>query len=308
MSFLALLYGFLMSLLGFRRIRVRNDERGLIWRDHEFVGVEPAGERWMFDPLGRVRVDINSRLKPWLGQDSLIELVKSGNLPADEVGVAELSTNQRALVWLDGRFYGIPDSGRIAWWKGLVDVRVEVVDIQANNGRFEHSELDAILSSAEVNRNFDVVSVPAESRTAFYRNGGLVALLPPGRYAFWRAVQGNAFRLVDLREESLYIGGQDMLTADKLGLRLNVSLSFRVVDVLRSLEVAADASKALYREAQLLLRAAVGGRDLDALLADKESMAGELEAEIGRRAERYGLRVTSFGVRKKRASAWRPWR
>ena len=88
-----------------------------------------------------------------------------------------------------------------------------------------------------------------------------------------------------------------MLTADKLALRLNVSLTFRVEDAKKSLEVAGDVAKAIYREAQLLLRAAVGSRDLDALLADKESMAGELEREIGRRAGKYGLVVTSFGVR-----------
>ncbi len=88
-----------------------------------------------------------------------------------------------------------------------------------------------------------------------------------------------------------------MLTADKLALRLNVFLSFQVEDPLKSIEVASGAVHALYREAQLLLRAAVGSRDLDTLLADKESMAGDLEKEIGSRAKRYGLKVTSFGVR-----------
>ncbi|MDR1534972.1 MAG: slipin family protein [Planctomycetota bacterium] len=291
------MFGGLAALLGFRNLRVRNEERGLVWRDNEFAGVEPAGKRWIFDPFDRIRMEVASRLSPWLRHDSLISLVKSGRLPPDEVEVLELDSNQRGLVWLDGRFSGILVPGRTAWWKGMIGVKVEVFDVRDGNGRFEHPERDSVLSFPEAARNFDIVDVAPGSRTAFFHNGELAGLLTPGRYAFWKAAGGNVFKPVDLREQSLDIGGQDMLTADKLALRLNVSLSFRVEDPLKSVEVAADASHALYREAQLLTRAAVGGRDLDSLLADKESLAGELEGEIGRRAERYGLKVTSFGVR-----------
>lgn len=286
-----------LTVLGFRKLHIREEERGLLWRDDEFVGVETSCNRWLFDPFGRVRVEVVSRLIPWLHRADLLSLVKSGRLPADEVGVLELNSNQRGLVWLDGRFSGILDPGPVAWWKGMIDVKIDVVDVRAGNGRFTHDELDAVLAHAEAARNFDVFTVAPESRMAFFHNGELIEFLHPGRYVFWSGAADNRFKPVDMREQNLDIAGQDMLTADKLAVRLNASLSFRVADPLKSIEVAGDAGQALYREAQLLLRAAVGGRDLDALLADKESMAGGLEKEIGSRAERYGLSVTSFGVR-----------
>ncbi len=297
MDIMATVVGGVFALLGFKKLRIRDEERGLIWRDKEFAGVEAPCNRWMFDPFSRVRVEVVSRLAPWLRRNDLLSLVKSGRLPANEVEVLDLNSNQRGLVWLDGRFSGILGPGLAAWWKGMIDVHVEVVDIRVDNGRFKHDELDAILAHAEAARDFDVFTVAPESKTAFFRNGELVELLSPGRYVFWSGSADNRFKPVDIREQTLDIGGQDMLTADKLALRLNVSLSFRVEDPLKSIEVASDVNQTLYREAQLLLRAAVGGRDLDALLADKESMAGVLEKEIGRRAERYGVKVTSFGVR-----------
>ncbi len=286
-----------IAFLGFKKVRIRNEERGLIWRDNEFAGVEGPCNRWIFDPFDKVRVQVVSRLAPWLPRGDTLSLVKSGRLPADEVGMLELNSNQRALVWLEGCFSGILTAGITLWWKGLINVRMEVFDVRADLGRFAHAEMDAILAEAEAAPHFEVVTVAPESKTMFCHNGELIGFLEPGRHVFWKTTAKNHFKPVDMREQILDIGGQDMLTADKLAVRLNASLSFRVEDPVKCATVAVDAGQALYREAQLLLRAAVGGHDLDALLADKESMAGELEKKIARHAEQYGLRVMSFGVR-----------
>jgi regulator of protease activity HflC (stomatin/prohibitin superfamily) len=58
-----------------------------------------------------------------------------------------------------------------------------------------------------------------------------------------------------------------------------------------------DAKQALYRETQLALRAVVGARELDALLADKDVVAREVEEQLRRRAGELGLSVLSAGVR-----------
>jgi len=53
----------------------------------------------------------------------------------------------------------------------------------------------------------------------------------------------------------------------------------------------------LYREAQLTLRAAVGTRTLDALLADKESVGGEVKNVLASRASEFGVVVKSVGLK-----------
>ncbi|MEJ7637783.1 MAG: SPFH domain-containing protein [Singulisphaera sp.] len=74
---------------------------------------------------------------------------------------------------------------------------------------------------------------------------------------------------VDLREAALDVGGQEIMTADKVTLRLNALVTYRVVDARKAVCASDDARQALYREAQLALRAVVGGRDLDALLSTR---------------------------------------
>jgi len=102
---------------------------------------------------------------------------------------------------------------------------------------------------------------------------------------------------VDLRETMLDIAGQEIMTADKVTLRLNAVVTYRVADAHKALSAADDARQALYREAQLALRAVVGGRELDQFLADKDAVAKELETMVRQRVAALGLEVISVGIR-----------
>ena len=130
-----------------------------------------------------------------------------------------------------------------------------------------------------------------------FEDGTYVETLPPGKYAFWKNVAKVALVPVDLRETMLDIGGQEIMTADKVTLRLNAVVTYRVADAHKALSAADDARQALYREAQLALRAVIGGRELDQFLADKDAVARELEAIVRQRVAALGLEVLSLGIR-----------
>src|SRR5687768_4586957 len=126
----------------FKRIKIRSYEVGLYFRDREFRGLLEPGVHWMFDPLGKVRAEVVSRRDPWLVHKELDVIVRSGAL-AGRAEVLDLKDYQRALVWLDGRFSHVLAPGLYAWWTGLREVRVEVVD--ARRVRFTHSDLPVIV-------------------------------------------------------------------------------------------------------------------------------------------------------------------
>src|SRR6185436_1813989 len=83
----------------------------------------------------------------------------------------------------------------------------------------------------------------------------------------------------------------------KVTLRLNAVVTFRVADPVKAVLAVDDARQALYREAQLQLRAVVGARELDPLLSDKDAVARELEDAVRKRAEPFGLLVGTLGIR-----------
>ena len=87
------------------------------------------------------------------------------------------------------------------------------------------------------------------------------------------------------------------MTADKVTLRLNAVVTYRVANALRSVTEVEDSRQALYREAQLALRAVVGTKALDTLLTEKDAVARELEGLVRDRAAAFGLDVHALGIR-----------
>jgi regulator of protease activity HflC (stomatin/prohibitin superfamily) len=100
-----------------------------------------------------------------------------------------------------------------------------------------------------------------------------------------------------LREAILDITGQDLMTADKVTLRINATVTYRVTDARRAVTLTEDLRQTLYREAQLVLRAAVGTRELDLFLSEKNAVSQQLSEDLKTRADQFGLAITSVGIR-----------
>jgi len=277
-----------------KRIKIHEFEMGLLFRDGEFRGLLEAGRHSFFDPLGRVRVDTVSLRAPWLVHEKLDVIVKSGAL-GDRARVVDLKDYERGLVWIDGRFSHVLPPGLYAFWTTFRDIKVEVLDIRTV--RCAHQDLAVILKSAQIERVLECHALPAGHVGVLFQDGNFVETLPAGRHAFWKNSAEIKLVPVDTREQILDVSGQDIMTADKVTLRLNALVTYRIVDARLSLSVADDARQALYRETQLVLRALVGVRELDAFLADKDGVIQELEQGLRRRVAALGLEVITAGIR-----------
>jgi regulator of protease activity HflC (stomatin/prohibitin superfamily) len=278
----------------FKRVKIRSYEVGLYFRDGEFKRLLSAGRYWLFDPLRKVQIDIVSQRAPWLVHDKLDVIVKSGAL-AGRAEVIDLKDYQRALVWIEGRFSLILPPGLYAYWTGAKDVRVEVVD--ARKVRFQHGDFKPIVRSQHAAQVLDISTVERNHVGVSFQDGEYVETLPPGEYAFWRNVAASKVVEVDLREQTIDIAGQEIMTADKVTLRMNAAVTYRIFDARQAVTVSDGATQSLYREAQLALRAVVGTRDLDTFLTEKDAVTNAFEEAVRRRAGELGLEIISVGVR-----------
>jgi regulator of protease activity HflC (stomatin/prohibitin superfamily) len=277
-----------------KMIKIRSYEMGLYFRDGEFEELLGPGRYWFLDLFGKVRVEVVSQRAPWLLHEKLDMIVKSGAL-SDRALVLDLKDRQRALVWIDGRFSHVLPSGLYAMWTAFRDVTVQVVDVRA--ARFEHTDLAVVVQSEMAGRVLDCQAIDKGHMGVLFEDGKYVETLPPGRYAFWKNVARVALVPVDMRETMLDVAGQEIMTADKVTLRMNAVITYRVIDAHVAVTVTDDVRQALYREAQLALRAVIGARDLDQFLGDKEAIAREIEEIVRRRVASLGLEVVSAGIR-----------
>ncbi len=277
-----------------RRFKVRAHERGLVFRDRQFEDVLGPGVHWQLDPLRKLQVEIVDVRSPWLAHIDLDVIVRSGALRR-EARVVDLKAHERAIVWVDGRLEAVLRPGLYALWTVFRDVKLETFD--ARGALFEHEQLAAVLELRGTAALLEAVTVEAGHAGLLFRNGRHEATLGPGLYALWKGVARARIAVVELREQVADVAGQEIMTADKVTLRLNAVVTFKVADPLRAVSAVDDYRQALYREAQLALRAIVGARTLEALLGEKEAVARELDGALRTRVAELGLEVVSLGVR-----------
>src|ERR1700692_4785964 len=96
-------------------IKIHAHEVGLYFHDGEFRGLLDAGRHWVFDPLGRVKVEVVSQRAPWLQHEKLDVIVKAGVLEGRAL-VLDLKDYEAALIWIDGRFSHVVPAGLHAYW------------------------------------------------------------------------------------------------------------------------------------------------------------------------------------------------
>ena len=94
-------------------------------------------------------------------------------------------------------------------------------------------------------------------KAVLFQAGRLVGILEPGAYRLWRILKRQRAVKVDLRIRSLTIVGQEMMTSDKVTLRLNLLVKFRVEDPAAAVLKVEGYADQLYADAQLAARSAI---------------------------------------------------
>jgi len=190
---------------------------------------------------------------------------------------------------------------RRLYWKGLVDVRVERYDLA------EQFELPRALAqllvrakqplASQVADAIAAVEVPDTSVGLLIVDGEFARVLEPGLHAFWKYQRALKTELVDRRVQAMEVTGQEILTRDKVSLRVNLTALWQVLDAVRARAAVTNIVEAVYKELQFALRAAVSGRTLEELLGDKGGLDDEISATVAARLEGQGVAVKSVGVK-----------
>src|SRR5439155_7907903 len=154
------------------------------------------------------------------------------------------------------------------------------------------------LAMIERNRPTIVTESVVENHEAglLYVEGRLVEKLAPGRHAFWIAGRKIEVKRLDLRPQAVEITAQEMLTKDRIALRVTLTAFRRIADPERAVSAVPDVDAWLYRLVQFAIREAVASRTLDEVLSAKNVLDAELRAYVRERLAETGIEMTELGV------------
>lgn len=292
------------KMLFYRKYIVRKHERGLLSRDGDFQSFLAPGVYRYFNVFQQVVVETYNLANPVFRHELLDYLIDARHDVVDVLfEVVETASDQLALVFSNEELIAVQQpSSRALYWKQLVAIRVQRFRLQHT------SPLDAALArrlcsekatpvASQIREALYSVVVPAGSVGLLYLDGKFVVSLEAGLHAFWQLDRQVNVVLVDLRLRTLEVQGQEILTRDKVALRINVTVSYQFTDAAKAMQLVKDPLDHLYKEIQFGLRAAVGTRTLDSLLEDKTRIDGNVNEYLKASFGAIGIEVKRVGVK-----------
>jgi regulator of protease activity HflC (stomatin/prohibitin superfamily) len=141
-------------------------------------------------------------------------------------------------------------------------------------------------------------------RGLWYEDGVLTRVLEAGRYVIPRPLDLGFTRrpkvevvLVDIRERDLTIKGQEILTADKVALRVSIIVQFRVTDPRAALHAVANYEERLYSDVQLAARRSLASTTLEEILTNRNRLSEDILRDVKEAAGSYGVAIVRADVK-----------
>ncbi len=272
-------------------IIINENERGFLFKNGKYIKVLGAGKYRTFS--GK-EIELSDLSQPISSEKCALETLLSDKTVAASASVVEVADRQLALHFVNGKFSAVLSNGKYAFWQVTDRHTYQLVDIST-------PEVDASVSEyifAKIPQTFYTkVEVAEYQKARLYFNRKLVRILDAGTYYFWK----NGIRVdvdyVDIRRRQMDITGQEILTQDKVSLRINFVCHYRVTDYVKILTEIDDFSEQLHVAAQLALRDYVGKYRLDEILENKEQMSQYVFEKLKEKEGELYVEITDAGVK-----------
>ena len=291
-------------IMFYNKFIVRKHERALLFRDGDFVKfLEPGVYRFGTFLHAYVidRFEITDPLFAHRLQDFLIE--KYPRQVERHFDVIATNENEIAIVYHNDRVTLVmAPATRKLFTKGVLKIRVErfeiveTLDVDERLAKRLLAGNDPTLKAIADKTIYSRV-IPEGHVGLLYVDGELTRSLAAGFHAFFAVERDVSVELFDTRVQTLEVSGQEILTKDKVSLRINLTATYQLTDVEKAFRVAKDPLDHLYKEVQFGLRGAVGTRTLDALLEDKEVIDTSVADHLKAHFMTIGITVKSVGVK-----------
>jgi regulator of protease activity HflC (stomatin/prohibitin superfamily) len=214
----------------------------------------------------------------------------------DHLTTIQTSATEVALIERDGQLFSAlgPDE-KIYVWNDAGPWSVSKIDVSK-----DFAVSPDLLKRAGVSRivNYFYVKEVLDGQVALvYIDGAYDRKLGPGLRGFWRIGKSVVFKIIDTRRQSLDVSGQEVLTKDRVTIRVNIAADYKVVDPLLATTKVKDFEDALYRSLQYAFRKTLGALSLDQILEKKVSIDADAAEKVKTEMAEIGIEVKEITLK-----------
>ncbi len=156
-------------------------------------------------------------------------------------------------------------------------------------------------------KSYEII-VSQTHRGLWYEDGAYQRTLEPGRYELphktwyqrfmpWVSLPEVDIYYVDMRERDLTIKGQEILTADKVAIRVSIVVRFRVTDPVAAVQEVDSYEDRIYTDVQLAARRSLASMNLESILTNRNELSEDILADVTESAASYGVLIGRADVK-----------
>ena len=271
---------------------IRDNQRGLLFKNGQFVKMLSPGKYRANRASGtEVRIVVaEGQVEASLAE--IVTYLKDSVFEAETVGV-EVSDGQMAFRFVDGRLVGSMGAGSYRFWNVFVKNTFELVDVSSPDTEGVSREYFSVVQYDK----YVKATINQGELGLLVVDGKVERTLSSGTYFFWNTQRNVEVKTYDLRVTQVDVQGQEILTLDKVALRLNFTFSYRITDPVQMEEQLSKASQQIYSTVQLTLRQYVGRFRLDELLDQKNDVAAVVLVQLQEVQDRFFVEFVDAGLK-----------
>jgi len=273
-----------------RKVIINENQRGFLFKNGKYVKMLTAGK--YFECFGK-EIEVMNLSEPIFPYNCALDTVLNDKAVANDVSVIEVEDLELALHFVNGKFDSILPCGKYAFWSLTDKHEFTIVDISTPEIAADIPEY--IFS--DISKYYTKVEVAEYQKARLYFNKKFVRILDAGTYYFWKNGVKIDVGFVDTRLTQMDITGQEILTQDKVSLRINFVCNYRVTDYVKILTEIDNFTEQMHVAAQLALREYVGKYKLDEILENKDQMSEFVFAKLKEKEESLFVEITDAGVK-----------
>jgi len=275
------------------KVIVNENEIGILYKNGVFKCLLFPGKHRTWSALGEkiLKYETYGRLDC---TELNIHILRKDTKFLSLVAIIDVPDDKLALHFIDGRIANVLKPGSYVFWNLFEKNTFEIIDVSEPDtaAKLPTSYIKYMPYNYITQQDVD----DGEIGLLFY-NGVYQRTLGAGTYYFWNHTTNVTVQKVDIRIKHLDISGQEILTADKVNLRVNFVCSYQVIDPINVTTKLKDYKTQLHVMVQLIMREFVGKYRFDELLRQKDSIGGYVLEKLKERENGFFVRFTDAGIK-----------
>jgi regulator of protease activity HflC (stomatin/prohibitin superfamily) len=274
------------------KVIINENQRGLLFKNGAFVKYLRPGKH-VRHGHGYSVVTVQTETEFQVSGFDLAVFLGNAQF-VSEVDVVDVADETLVLHYANGNFVSALKSGRHVFFKIHVAHEFRAVstttpEVPTNMPRYLFERIPRTW--------FTKIEVADYQKARLCFDGEFVRLLEPGTHYFWDNGTKVTAVLVDTRLLQMDITGQEIMTLDKVSLRINFVCTYKITDCVKVHSEIDDYERQVHVLLQLALRDYVGAYRLDEILENKERLSQAVLAQLKEKEAEYYVTFIEAGVK-----------